>query len=73
MSATIHIRDNGDGTMTAREMFREESVARTFTTPSYLSAACRYLESRWPGSEFRKAGWSANAREAIYHFDEVTP
>lgn len=68
MQPAIHVRDNGDGTMTARAMFELENVPSTFAANNYLTAAHQYLEARWPSLKFRKVGWSANATEAVYHF-----
>lgn len=67
----VHVRDNGDGTMRARVMFQPDDAGVDFQTGNYLSAARSLLAARWPGAEFRKAGWSANEREAIYHFAAV--
>jgi len=69
LQPAIHVRDNGDGTMTARQMFQPEDVPFTFAARNYLTAAERYLANRWPALTFRKVGSSANAAEAIYHFD----
>lgn len=67
----IHITDNNDGTMTARAMYEPESVPFTFKSGSYLTTAERYLSSRWPLSNYKKTGWSANSTQAIFHFSEV--
>ena len=67
----IHVRDNQDGTMTARQMNVAETVPLTFRANHYLTAAERYLANRWPALEFRKVGFSANSVEAIYHFNEA--
>ena len=64
----IHVRDNHDGTMTARQMHVTEANPSTYFTRSYLSAAELYLAGKWPGLLYKKTGWSANASEAIYHF-----
>lgn len=71
--ATIHIRDNNNGVMTAREMYAPDKAAMHFATDNYLSAAQMFLENHYPDSRFNKTGWSANASEAIYHFNVVSP
>lgn len=70
-TCAIHVTDNGDGTMTARSMFEADNAPATFEAHNYLTVAQRYLATRWPELTFRKAGWSANLREAIYHFDSI--
>jgi len=70
-SVTIYITDNNDGTMTAREMYAPDSPSITFKSGSYLTTAERYLSSRYPLSNYKKTGWSANNVQAIYHFSEV--
>lgn len=67
----IHVSDNGNGTMTARSMFDSDTAPATFAATNCLTAAECYLATRWPSLNFRKAGWSANLREAIYHFDGI--
>ena len=70
MQLAIHVRDNQDGTMTARQMFVEDSTPFTFRANHYLTACERYLANRWPALNFRKSGWSANSVEAVYHFNQ---
>lgn len=65
---SVHVTDIGSGKMRARLMFRADPKSVEVESANYLDAARALLRSVWPGTEFRKVGWSANASEAIYHF-----
>ncbi len=71
LSPTIHIREIAPGKMTVRAMFEQDAPVHEIATTNFLTAARTYLAMRWPRDSFGKIGWSANATEAVYHFNRI--